>query len=387
MQQPAAIHKETNRLYTIDALRGLVMIIMALDHVRDFYSYTAFRVTDVQQTSVAFFATRWVTHICAPTFVFLSGVSVYLYCKKVADLKKTSLYLLTRGLWLIVVEIFIISFILTQGYQMTLLEVIWAIGCSMVLLSALIWLPRWLQLFLSLAMIAGHNALPPVGQVTDSNMLIAFLHNFPFFIARPPVLVAYTIVPWVGVMLLGYCIGSWFTYPREKRNALLLRAGLFALILFAVLRYSNVYGDPFPWSTQDRGSIYTVLSFMNVTKSPPSLLFLSVTLGMACLLLVLLDRASSSLQKIFVTYGRVPLFFFVLHLAVISCTSWLWTYLSFGKAVNLSFTPSKDWPAGYVPDLWRAYIVWVLLVGLFYFPCYWYGQYKAKSKSRLLPYL
>jgi uncharacterized membrane protein len=387
MLQTAAAQKDTTRLNSIDAMRGLVIVIMALDHVRDFFSYTAYRVTDLTQASAMLFTTRWITHLCAPTFVFLSGISIYLYCKKIGDLKRTSIFLFTRGLWLILVEIFIISFILTWSYQMTLLTVFWAIGCSMILLAALIWLPGWLQLLLALAMIIGHNALPPLGPVSGDNMLPALLHNSPFFIAKPPVLVAYAIVPWVGVMLLGYCIGSWFTYPPQKRNRLLLLSGLIALIVFAALRYSNVYGDPSPWIVQERGSIYTLLSFLNVTKSPPSLLFLSVTLGIACLLIVLLEKLTPRLQRFFVVYGRVPLFFFVLHLAVISVSSCLWTKLSFGKATNLSFTPAKDWPAGYEPNLCRAYLVWILLIGLLYFPCRWYGQYKAKSGNRLMSYL
>jgi uncharacterized membrane protein len=382
-----AVQTDTHRLRSVDAMRGLVIIIMALDHVRDFFSYTPYSVTNLGQASVMLFATRWITHLCAPTFIFLSGVSIYLYFKKTVNLKKTSLFLLTRGLWLIAVEIFVISFILTQAYQMTVLTVIWAIGCSMLLLSALVWLPRWLQLFLSLAMIAGHNALPPVGPVSGENMLIALLHNSPFFIAQPPTLVAYTIVPWVGVMLLGYSIGSWFTYPAKKRDALLLRSGVAALLIFLVLRYSNVYGDPSPWQPQERGSVYTLLSFINVSKSPPSLLFLCVTLGIASLLFVLIERISLRLRNFLVVYGRVPLFFFILHLVVISFGSYIWTWISYGKAINLSFTPAKDWPSGYEPNLWRAYLVWILLIAILYFPCHWYGRYKAKTGSRLLSYL
>ena len=149
------IFEEYPRLQSIDIVRGLVMVIMALDHVRDFFSYTTYRATDVTQASVLLFFTRWITHLCAPTFVFLSGISIFFYFKKVGSLKRTSIFLLTRGLWLIAVEILVISFILTQGYQLTLLEVIWAIGCSMILLAGLVWLPRWIQLVLSLTMIVG----------------------------------------------------------------------------------------------------------------------------------------------------------------------------------------------------------------------------------------
>lgn len=387
MLKPEQIPQGNYRLQSIDIVRGLVMIIMALDHVREFFSYTSYRATDVTQASVFLFLTRWITHLCAPTFVFLSGISIYLYFIKVGDLKKTSAFLLTRGLWLIAVEVFVISFILTQGYQLTLLEVIWTIGCSMILLAALIWLPRWVQLCLSIAMIAGHNALPPVGEVSSANMVLALLHNMPFFIANPPVLVAYTIVPWVGVMLLGYVIGHWFVGPPQTRDTYLLRSGVAALVLFIALRSLNIYGDPSPWGFQERGSVYTLLSFVNVTKSPPSLLFLSVTLGIACLLLVLADRFSVSVKQILTTYGRVPFFFFIVHLAVISATSYAWTYFAFGKAVNLSFTSAKDWPATYEPSLWRTYLVWLVLVVALYPACRLYAQYKSRNKGWWVSYL
>ena len=379
--------RSTERLTSIDITRGLVIIIMALDHVRDFFSYTVYRPTDVTQASVFLFATRWVTHICAPTFVFLSRISIYLYCKKIADRKRTSFFLVTRGLWLIALEVIVISFILTQGYELTLLEVIWAIGFSMILMALFIWLPRWLQLFISIVMIAGHNALPLLGQVSLDNMILAILHNSPFFIPHPPILVAYTIIPWVGVMLLGYAIGVWFSYPPITRDKFLIRSGIAAITLFVAMRSLNLYGDPFPWSVQERGSIYTFLSFMNITKSPPSLLFLSVTLGIACLLLAFANRISLPVQKITMTYGRVPFFFFVVHLAVISLTAYVWTYLSFGKAINLSFTNAKDWPNEYHPNLLRAYLIWILLVIILYFPCRWYGEWKSGSKRWWASYL
>jgi hypothetical protein len=178
-----------------------------------------------------------------------------------------------------------------------------------------------------------------------------------------------------------------FNYPPQKRDKLLLSVGISALILFVALRFLNIYGDPSPWSTQERGSIYTFLSFMNVSKSPPSLLFLSVTLGIACILLVLLNKISTGVKQVFITYGRVPFFFFIVHLSVISIAAYVWTYRSFGKSVNLSFEKPEDWPAAYEPNLWRAYIVWLLLVVLLYFPCKWYGNYKAKSNAWWVSYL
>ena len=379
--------QDTHRLQSIDIVRGLIMIIMALDHVRDFFSYTAYRPDDLTQTSVILFFTRWITHLCAPTFIFLSGVSIYLYFKKVGTLKKTSVFLLSRGLWLIVLEIVLVSFILTQGFDLTLLAVIWTIGCSMILLAALVWLPRWFQIFLSLAMIAGHNALPTLDKVSSENMLLAFLHHSPFFINEPPILVAYTIIPWVGVMLLGYAVGSWFLNARQTRDKLLLRAGVGSLLLFIVLRFLNIYGDPSAWSVQERGGIFTFLSFLKVSKSPPSLLFLSVTLGITFILLANAERLSNGIKKILIPYGRVPLFYFIAHLAIISITSWVWTYFTFGKGINLSFSSAEDWPTEYQPNLLRAYVVWLGIVIALYFPCRWYGNYKAKSKAWWVSYL
>lgn len=379
---------QRTRLESIDIVRGLIMIIMALDHVRDFFSYTAYRPDDVTQASVWLFSTRWITHLCAPTFVFLSGISIYLYFKKVGDLKKTSVFLLARGLWLIVVDVLLISFILTQGYDMTVLTVFWMIGCCMILLAGLVWLPRCLQLTIALVMIAGHDALPALGTVTADNVLFAILHNPPFFISEPAaILIAYTIVPWVGVMLLGYSIGIWFVDEPQKRDTLLLRTGIFALVFFFVLRFINIYGDPSPWSIQERGEMYTVLSFFKVSKYPPSLLFLSVTLGVACILLAYADRVSSSVKKILIPSGRVPFFYFVVHLALISVVSYVWTYFAFGKGINLSFMSHTDWPAEYQPSLFRTYIVWFLIVAALYFPCVWYARYKARSKAWWVSYL
>jgi uncharacterized membrane protein len=236
-------------------------------------------------------------------------------------------------------------------------------------------------------MIAGHNALPMFDKVSSGNMFFAFLHNSPFFINEPPILVAYTIVPWVGVMLLGFALGSWFFHPPQKRNRLLLITGISALVFFLVFRFINIYGDPSPWSIQERGRVYTLLSFFKVSKYPPSLLFLCVTLGISCILLVLAGRIPIYAKKILMIYGRVPFFFFIVHLAVISFTSWLWTYISFGRGVNLSFESAKNWPAEYHPSLLRVYFVWLLVIVILYFPCLWYGRYKAKIKTWWVSYL
>jgi uncharacterized membrane protein len=274
------------RVQAIDIVRGLVMVIMALDHVREFWNPTLVQPENISQTSVGLFLTRWVTHFCAPTFVFLSGTSVYLYARKQPSRGAVSGFLLTRGVWLVVMEVLVVNLILQwqYHYQFVLLQVIWAIGWSMVLLAGLIWLPRWVLTTLAVVVIGGHNLLPTITLKTPADAVVALLHNSPTLIplpGLPPLLAAYTLAPWCAVMLAGYLIGPWFQLPLPDRQRRLRVAGAALLGVFVVLRAINVYGDPALWSVQPRGLPYTVLSFVNITKYPPSLLFLWLTLGVA----------------------------------------------------------------------------------------------------------
>jgi uncharacterized membrane protein len=376
------------RILMIDVLRGLVMVIMAIDHTREFWGPNVFRAEDVTQTTVPLFFTRWITHLCAPTFVFLSGMSVYLYQQQKQNIKATGKFLVTRGLWLIVVEIAVMGLILTHGYNLIVLSVFWVIGASMILMALVIRLPRVVILSLSLIMIAGHNLLPIIQPVTVENFPLAILHNSPFFLpTNPSLLVPYTIVPWLAVMMLGYCMAGWFNLPERQRDSRFLWTGIMMLIVFVALRLSNVYGDPVPWSAQERGGIYTVLSFINVNKYPASLLFLCVTLGISLLLMRTLGKRSGAINNILVTYGRVPFFFFILHFAVISLTSAIWTKLAFGVTVNLAFSSPTEFPAGYEFSLGRVYIVWMVVLVVTYFPCKWFGDYRLKNKQWWLSYL
>ncbi len=386
----AVPHTASLRVNSIDILRGLVMVVMALDHVREFWSATPYRPEDLSQTSVFLFFTRWVTHFCAPTFVFLSGISVFLYGQNRGSRRKLSTFLLTRGLWLILLEILVINFFWQFGYQLILIQVIWVIGWSMILLAGLIWLPRWVLALLVLGMIAGHNLLPPIQPVTEANVGLAILHNTPFFLQAaplPPILVAYTLVPWVGVMAAGYLMGPWFTYPVPERKRLLQLAGGGLLLIFVVLRALNGYGDPAQWSTQPRGVSYTVLSFLNVSKYPPSLLFLCLTLGVALLLLAAFEEAANRVLEWLRTFGRVPFFFYLLHIPLISGTALLWTYFTFGKVTNFSFSPVTDWPREYEPNLLRAYLVWLLIILTLYLPCRWYSRFRKEHDYWWFSYL
>ncbi|MCC3153206.1 heparan-alpha-glucosaminide N-acetyltransferase domain-containing protein [Hymenobacter sp. BT770] len=378
------------RVQAVDVVRGVAMVLMALDHIREFWSPMTMRAEDVAHASAALFFTRWVTHFCAPTFVLLSGVSIWLSARKQVSRARTSGFLLTRGLWLVAVEVVLISLVLQWQYNLILLEVLWAIGGSMVLLAALVWLPRSALAVLAVVIIAGHDALPVIQPVTAGNAGWALLHNPPFVLpvtGLPPLLVAYSVGPWLGVLLAGYVLGPWFTLPLPQRNRRLRWAGLLALGLFLTLRATNWYGDPAPWGAQPRGLGYTILSFLNVTKYPPSLLFLCLTLGGALLLLSVTESPTSRPARWARTFGQVPLFYFVAHLLLVSGAAWVWTRLAFGHPVNFSFASVKEWPAAYQPSLLRAYAVWVLVVLTLYWPCRWYAGYKRRHSHWWLSYL
>ncbi|SFQ56518.1 DUF1624 domain-containing protein [Hymenobacter arizonensis] len=389
-QTAERLRANTTRVQAIDVVRGLVMVIMALDHVREFWNPTLMRPEDVSQASVLLFFTRWVTHLCAPTFVFLSGISIYLYQQKQPGRAAVGGFLFTRGLWLVVMELAVVTFILGWGYGLLLLEVIWVIGAGMMLLAGLIWLPRWLLAGLAAVILMGHNLLPPIQPVTADNVGWAMLHNTPFVLplpGLPPVLVAYSLGPWLGVLLAGYVLGPWFKLPLPIRNQRLRWAGIGLLLLFVALRATNWYGDIAPWAVQPRGFVYTVLSFLNVSKYPPSLLFLSLTLGVALVLLSSAEGMSHGIGRRLRTFGQVPFFYFLLHLLLISSGAWLWTTWSFGKAINLSFAAAKDYPPTYEPSLLRAYVVWVAVVVVLYVPCRWYQRFKQQHSYWWLSYL
>ena len=378
------------RVQAIDVVRGLAMVVMALDHAREFWSPTPVRAEDVAHASALLFLTRWATYFCAPTFVFLSGASIFLYQQKQPSRAAVSRFLLTRGLWLVALEVFVINLMVHWDYTLVLLQVIWVIGWGMVVLAGLVWLPRGLIAALAVGIIAGHNMLPAIQPVTPANLGWALLHNGPFVYAPaplPPLLVAYSIVPWLGVMLAGYALGPWLQLPLPQRNQRLRWAGAGLLLLFGVLRATNWYGDPSPWSGQERGWVYSVLSFVNVTKYPPSLLFDCLTLGVTLLLLSAAETLTNRPSQWLRTYGQVPFFYYLLHLALICGGAWCWTNLAFGKPVNFSFISVVEWPDAYQPNLLRAYGVWLVVVLLLYAPCRWYQGYKQRHTHWWLSYV
>jgi uncharacterized membrane protein len=408
--------KQTKRIDSIDLLRGIVMVVMMLDHTRDFvHSATyQFDATDLSRTNVALFFTRWITHFCAPIFVFLAGTGAYLQFARGKSKRELSRFLVTRGLWLIVLEFTVVRLGATFNVdyrQLGMMQVIWVIGVSMIVLAALIHLPLRVVAGFGIAMIASHNLLdrfhvqgwqgPGSAVPSYGAKLFIILHQAfePFPIAgwpSPVVFVLYPLIPWIGVMAAGYAFGAVYQWDATRRRRLLLRLGTVTMVLFIVLRAINVYGDFSRWSEQSTIA-FTILSFLNTTKYPPSLLFLLMTLGPALVALAWFERPRpssdrfepSGIRKFFVTFGRVPLFFYLLQ----------WPAAHF-IAVVIHFAAGKPWrwmfgnlpgvdapPVGVGFNLTVVYACWLVGVLLLYPLCRWFAGIKAQRRDWWLSYL
>ncbi len=385
------------RVQSLDLLRGLVMIIMALDHVRDFFNFGLFYVdpTDMATTTPILFFTRWITHFCAPTFVFLAGTAAFLYGNKVQNKKQLSRFLLSRGLWLVVVEIVIIGFAWDYDitFSMTALQVIWAIGCSMIFLSGLVFLPNWFGIGLGASMVLFHNLLDGIQMEGDSfqAVLWSILHqqNFLVYDQGPRALfIAYPLIPWLGVMALGYYVGAWFKkeYPSEKRFRNLWQWGLAMCLAFVALRFFNIYGDGYEWTSQ-KSAMFSFLDFLNTTKYPPSLLFLCMTLGPAFLLMAWAEGKSFSWKNPMIVFGKVPFFYYVLHFYIIHTLAVIIFTLS-GYPIGFWFMDTSSFLSGEMATagfpLWVTYAVWIFVVSSLYFPCRWYANLKAGRKELVI---
>lgn len=406
------IEKIYRRIDSVDFLRGLVMVIMLIDHTREYVHAEAFHSspTDLTKTNVALFFTRWITHICAPTFVFLAGTSVYLQKMRGKSPAELSKFLLTRGLWLIFLEFTIIRFSLFFNFDYSffgLAEVIWIFGVSMIILAALIYLPIRAIAALGIGTIALHNlldgfAVPPATSMAGTpapnflQSLWLFLHQPGFAPLAPNVkmFVAYPILPWVGVMAAGYALGVVYAWEAERRRKFLLKLGLILAALFVVIRATNLYGDPQIWTTQP-SPLFTFLSFLNTTKYPASLLFLLMTLGPALLILSWTDKINEQsennlLSRIFITFGRVPLFYFVLQMFVAHIFGILLSLLA-GKSVAFYFlnfpNSSTDAPPNAGFPLWVVYAAWLAGLLVLYPLCRWYGKIKQGRRGFPFSYL
>lgn len=378
---------QNNRIASVDILRGLVIVVMALDHARDFFHINGFDPTDLSQTSGALFFTRWITHFCAPTFVFLSGVSAFLHAGR-AGLTKHQLakFLALRGLWLVFVEVIIINFAWQFDYGFIFIQVIWAIGVSMIILAGLIYLPLPAIIAVSAALIAGHNLFDGVSSDSFGQLgwIWSVLHEvkwlpFPKGSITGGVFVAYPLLPWMGVMGLGYAAGALFKMEARTRDRRLVMIGLGVTAAFIILRAINVYGDPQPWSVQERGAFFTVLSFLNTTKYPASLLYLLMTLGPAIAVMPLLEKMRGPLAEFFTVYGKVPFFFYVLHFFLIHLFAVAWFGVTAG-AWNYDIYNPATFPH-VEPSLIRVYVAAAIVVGLMYLPCRWFGAFKKRHKD------
>ncbi len=386
------------RVESIDILRGIVMVIMALDHVRDYFHIGA-NLDDplnLSTTSPALYATRWITHFCAPIFVFLSGTSIYLQSLRKTK-KELSSFLIKRGLWLIVAEWVIVAFGWTFNphYIIIPFQVIWAIGISMVILGLLILirLPYKIIFILGLLIVFGHNLLdiPEAAPGFRSNFWWDLFHHGVFTPYRITgnyyVMLVYPFPAWTGLMMLGYCAGILFTskYTSQQRRKMLTGMGLGLILFFVVLRFSNVYGDPVDWTTQKNG-FYTFLSFMKVNKYPPSLLYLCITIGPALLFLAFIEKIKNGFTNFMLVFGRTAFFYYILHIYLVHVLAAICFFArghSFADATHVG----DQFPFFFVApgegyNLWVVYGVWVLVVMTLYPLCKWYDKYKTSHKEK-----
>jgi uncharacterized membrane protein len=426
------------RIYSIDFLRGIVMMIMLLDHTRDFVYHGALLTdpTNPATTTVPLFFTRWITHYCAPTFVFLSGVSIYLqkmYGKSAGELSR---FLFTRGLWLILLEFTIVRFGFVFNFDYSFLgvaQVIWVIGLSMVVMAALVYLPVRIVGLFGVGLIVLHNLLdrfqvPPAiafggNPPPDLSQIVwMILHQpgvIPVFGGASSSFLAYPLIPWVGVMAAGYALGTVYSWDAARRRKLLLGLGLTMCALFVVIRFTNVYGDPDRWFTKEQAAAqvaaaaqnrppeapplppfepslsepaFTILDFLNTQKYPPSLLFLLMTLGPSIVVLSLTDKISGKAiwQRIAITYGRVPMFYYLLQMPVAHAFGVVLSLLA-GKEIGYFFLNFPENGSTAPPDhgfsLPVVYAAWIGGLLILFPLCYWYGNYKRRNKHWLLSYL
>ncbi|MFN2602558.1 MAG: DUF1624 domain-containing protein [Gemmatimonadaceae bacterium] len=384
------------RVESVDIVRGVIMIIMALDHTRDFFGDAAASPTNLATASAGLFLTRWITHFSAPTFFFLAGVGAYLALRR-RSISQLAFFLLTRGLWLIFLDAVLFRFLLqfNVDYHVTILTVLWALGWSMIVLAALVYLPAKAVAVIGAIMIVAHNLLDPIkAQSFGAWAPIWNVLHSPGLLYMSPghlVIVAYPLIPWIGVMALGYGIGPLYSLDAPRRRAILLRAGIGVSAAFILLRAINVYGDPAKWSHQ-KTTLFTVLSFLNATKYPPSLLFLLMTLGPVLVFLSLVDGRTPRVLRPALTIGKVPMFYYLLHFTVLHLLAILTALVRFGGVHWMFESPSPDkypvtQPPGWPASLPVVYLYWITVVLLVYPACRWYAAVKARSNNPWLSYL
>jgi uncharacterized membrane protein len=381
------------RIESIDVVRGVIMILMAIDHTRDFFGVPGANPTNLASTTVPLFFTRWITHFCAPVFFLLTGTGAYLALRKKSE-RELSRFLFTRGLWLIFLEL-----VVTRGfgwqfnfdYHVTMLFILWALGWAMIVLSVLVYLPTSVVTTFGVVMIATHNLLD---SVESSNPFWTILHSPNFILNHPGhiVFVPYALIPWVGVTAAGYGLGQIYgnSWPSTRRKTFLLTLGIGLTAGFFILRAVNLYGDPRPWASQ-KSAAFTVLSFLNTTKYPPSLLFLLMTLGPALLFLWAVDAKTPRWLRPALTIGKVPMFYYLLHIPLIHLIAIAVCYARYGQVHwmfesptigQFPFTPPPGW--GF--SLPIIYLVWACVVLMLYPLCRWFAGLKQRRNDAWLSY-
>ncbi len=381
------------RIQSVDALRGLIMIIMVLDHARAFIHSGAqgFNPEDLTKTFPFLFFTRWITHFCAPVFMFTAGIGANQYLSRGHTKRDLVHFLLSRGVWLVFLELTVIRFamLFNLNYGMTILGVIWALGWCMIFLAGLIYLPLRILTVGSFAMIALHNLADGINaaQFGGLSWLWLFLHQREsFFIGDHKILCLYPVIPWVAVMALGFCFGELLTLASNLRQKWMYRSGLTLTIAFVVIRAINLYGDPIPW-THEPTSIFTFLSFLKTSKYPPSLEFLLMTLGPALIMLALLERKIFARTNPLLIFGKVPLFFYIAHLFVLHGTALVMAMPYLGKgAFFIDPLKPETHPPGF--SLMVVYLVWLAVLFALYPVCLWFSRVKeARTDLWWLKYL
>jgi len=390
------------RLQSVDAVRGAIMMLMAIDHIRDYVARSAqqFLPTDLARTTPAIFFTRWITHFCAPVFMLTAGLGAYFWLTRGHRSKgELSRLLISRGIWLIVLEVTILRVIFFSQISWTanpvLLIILWAIGVSMIALAGLIYLPMPVIAAVSVAIIALHNLLGNVSaerfgraawiwDILYRRGVIA-IDGIKF---RP----AYPVLPWIGVMAAGYCLGTIFDWDADRRRRFLVRLGLALTAAFVVLRAINVYGDPIRWSHQG-SPVFTAMSFLNTTKYPPSLDFLLMTLGPALVVMAWLERFHFRFASPLIVFGRVPFFYYGAHLLVAHVIAIGMNFVRYGAKSFVLMTPpsmggpSELFPPDYGFPLWTVYAVWIAVLLLLYPACLWFARLKQRRHDWWLTYL
>jgi uncharacterized membrane protein len=390
------------RIQSVDALRGAIMMLMAIDHIRDYVAQSAqqFSPTDLTRTTAAIFFTRWITHFCAPVFMLTAGLGAYFWMTRGHHSKgELSRLLISRGIWLIVLEVTILRLISFSQISFTenpvILIILWAIGISMIGLAALIYLPMRVIAVVSIAIIALHNLLDHVSaeRFGRAAWIWDILHEQNAFAVHGiNVVTAYPVLPWIGVVAAGYCLGTVFEWDPHRRRSFLVRMGLALVAAFVVVRAVNIYGDPLSW-THQTSPVFTVLSFLNVRKYPPSLDFLLMTLGPAMVVLAWLEKFHFHFTNPLIVFGRVPFFYYGAHLLLAHLIEIGMNFVRYGAKSFLVIAPpsmgssSELFPVDYGFPLWTVYAVWVVVLLLLYPACLWFARLKQRRHDWWLTYL